>query len=489
MSDRPGTARNVLLMFLTQFASWAVTFVVMIYVPRYLGAAGLGKLTYVSNTVGLFGVLVTLGTGNVIIRSVSRDNSTAPSYLTNSYALCLPLAVIAGFMAYSFSFFGHYSPSTRVLLALAAISLFTGVFSGVNYNILQGLERFSKQNLVALVEKYFNSLLLLGLVFLKAKLWVLVLIGPVSNVVAAVYSSTYLRDVFAAAKPPHVKQIREMVNVGLPFLGFAIFRQLYGQTDPLIIRFVSTFQAVGWYAAAAKLIGATMIFPVSVSTVMLPVMSRQFQVDRQQFDASVFRFYKLMVLSSLPIALLTVAFARRFILLLHYGPSFANSIPVLQVGSIALVFFFVAMPFGSAVIATDKQVQLMQTAIIAAVIFIPTCFLASKLTGQYMGNAALGATVSDAIVEMVIITCYIRALPTGCVTSMYLKYALRCGLACAPMGALLWLGLKLRGLDLLVGLGAIVAYAAAAYMLGCIQQEDIQSVKNMISAKMGRTSS
>ena len=486
MSSRPGTARNVLLMFLTQFATWAVTFVVMIFVPRYLGAVGLGKLSYVSSTVGLFGVLVSLGTGTVMIRSVSRDHSSAPSYLINSYVMSVPLALLAGCLAYGVSCFRHNVPSTRVLIAVGALGLVTGVFSNTNYNVLQGLERFSKQNIASIADKYLNSLLLVGLVILKAKLWMLVLINPVCNVISFLFSATFLRDVFAAAKSPRLLEIRQMVIIGLPFLGFSIFRNLYGQTDPLIIAQVSSFQSVGWYSAAAKLLGTTMIIPSAVSTVMLPVMSRQFQNDKVQFNASIFRFYKLMALTGLPITLVTYALAGRMLQLLHYGPSFNNAIPVLQVGSITILLCFIAMPFGYGVISSDKQVQLMLTALLATVVFLPTCYFLCKLTTQMMGNAAIGAIISDGATELVIITCYIKSLPKGCVTMQFLVYGAKCIAASLPMVGILLLGKSHPAYDIVFAALALIVYAGAAWFLGCVQPEDIGSMKNMLSAKLSK---
>ena len=458
----------------------------MIYVPRYLGAAGLGKLSYVWSSISLFGVLVNLGTGTVLIRSVSRDHSSAPSYLINSYVMSVPLAVVAGCLAYSVTWIRHDPPVTRALVALGTLGLVTGVFSNTNYNVLQGLERFSKQNIASLADKYLNSLLLVGMVILKAKLWMLVLINPFCNAVSFAFSANFLRDVFSAVKPPKFSVIRQMVTFGLPFLGFSVFSTLYGKTDQLIIHFVSTDQAVGWYSAATRLIGATMVIPSVVSTVMLPMMSRQFYDDKDQFNISLFRFYRLMVLTSLPITVATYGLAGRILQVLHYGASFNNAVPVLQLGSITILLYFCAMPFGSAVVSVDKQQMLMLTSLMAAVIFLPTCYFLSKLTLLTMGNAAVGAIISDALTELAIITCYIKTLPKGSVTAEFAKYGAKCLVAALPMVGCLWLGMSHKRYDIVCTVLGMGVYAAAVWFFGCIQSEDMSSIKNMISVKFGK---
>ena len=82
-------ARGVAATFATQIISWILTFAVMLYVPRYLGAAGLGKLATAISFVTVFGVIVPLGTSNVLIRDIARDRNRTGELLLSALILRL----------------------------------------------------------------------------------------------------------------------------------------------------------------------------------------------------------------------------------------------------------------------------------------------------------------------------------------------------------------------------------------------------------------
>src|SRR5262249_7776364 len=84
-------ARNVLVPLATQPRSWAVTFVVTLSLPRYVGDTGLGKLAFATSFVAIFGVLVPLGTSNVLVKEVARDRDRAGELLAAAFLLRFPL--------------------------------------------------------------------------------------------------------------------------------------------------------------------------------------------------------------------------------------------------------------------------------------------------------------------------------------------------------------------------------------------------------------
>ena len=67
MSRSRRLVRNILVSLGTQLISWSLTFAVLLYLPRYVGDAGLGKLSFAAAFVSVFGVLVPLGTSQVLI--------------------------------------------------------------------------------------------------------------------------------------------------------------------------------------------------------------------------------------------------------------------------------------------------------------------------------------------------------------------------------------------------------------------------------------
>jgi O-antigen/teichoic acid export membrane protein len=70
--------RNLTWLFLSQAATWVMTLVVMLVVPRLLGAENLGTYTYAAAYVGFFTLAAGLGTSTLMTREVARDYSIVP---------------------------------------------------------------------------------------------------------------------------------------------------------------------------------------------------------------------------------------------------------------------------------------------------------------------------------------------------------------------------------------------------------------------------
>ena len=68
-------ARNIVATLATQLISWGLTFAVTLYLPRYVGDAGLGKLAFAASFMAIFGVIVPLGTGTLLVKEIARDRS------------------------------------------------------------------------------------------------------------------------------------------------------------------------------------------------------------------------------------------------------------------------------------------------------------------------------------------------------------------------------------------------------------------------------
>ena len=73
--------------------SWVLTFIVTLYLPRYIGAAGLGKLAFATSFVAIFGVLVPLGTRDVRLRRSPATASRTGELLLAAWAMRILLGL------------------------------------------------------------------------------------------------------------------------------------------------------------------------------------------------------------------------------------------------------------------------------------------------------------------------------------------------------------------------------------------------------------
>lgn len=491
MSRSHRTIRNVLVTLGSQLLSWAMTFAVNLLLPRYTGAANLGILNFSLSFVGIFGVAVSLGTSTVLIKEVARNPERSSELLLTALVLRIPFSLLLCAIAVLTAWAVGWSPLVVKIVFIYGIGMTIVTISDIFYSILMGQERMTRQSAVALIEKALYSGGTIFAVGRKATLPVFAIIPQLSGLVSIFFGYSALRSLhlrFTRASMPSMAAIRALALAGLPFLGWDIFRTLYGQTDPIILKIVGGDEVVGWYSVAFKLMSTTLFFPNAIVMAILPVMSSLYTNgnDTREFKRLAQQILWLVVLTGTPIALILIVLSQPIIALLYKVSVFNGAIPALQVGGVGVLLYYVGSAIGTAVVAADGQAKMFRSSIAATCIAIPACFLGSWITQRLSGNGSIGAMWSDLAVELFMIVCYIRMLPAGTyaepgVMGRYLRLA---G-AATPMAVVLLLGVRAHWGGVWIAIPAALLYVICCFLLRCIDRESISLLKGAVSKKAG----
>ena len=232
MSRSRQVARNVLVTLATQLISWGLTFAVMLFLPRYVGDAGLGSLAFAASFVAVIGAFVPLGTSTVLIKEIARDHARVADLLPAAVLLRVPLGLLATGLAIAAVSALGYSPLTRLLVTVASLGLIVVAVNDALGSALQGLENFSRQSAAFLLEKFLSSGLTIFLVLVHAPLWELAAVGLFTGTVSLVVRAASFSRLWPALRLPAPATLRFLVTAGMPFLGYGLFNSLYGQTEP-----------------------------------------------------------------------------------------------------------------------------------------------------------------------------------------------------------------------------------------------------------------
>ena len=486
MSRSRLAARNVLVTLATQLVSWALTFAVTLYLPRYVGDVGLGKLTFAAAFVGIFGVFVPLGTSTVLVKEIARDRARTGELLLAALLLRLPLGLAMTALAIGVVSALGYSGLVRTLVIVASLGVVVGTLNDALSCALQGQENMTRQSLAVLVEKFLSSGLIIALVMARAPLWALAAVSIFTGAVSLLVNMTAFRALLPTLRWPSRATVRFVAVAGLPFMGWAVFRSLYSQIDPVILGLVADDATVGWYAAASRLVGTCLFLPAALTSALLPTLARLYGDDEAKFRHLARRMLGLVMLCGVPVALLLALLPDRLILLMHYPRSFEHSVPVLRVGGVNVLFYYAAMVLGTTVIACDRQGKMVSVSIAATVLSVPACLLGALLTKHLCGNGAIGAMTSDAAVEALLIIAYARMLPAQTLRAESLAFVGRCFAAALPMAAVFALG-ALHNAGVWIVLPCVTVYALMCRLLRCVSAEDIRLLRDTLSRRNGKT--
>ena len=475
-------ARNVVATLATQLISWGLTFAVTLYLPRYVGDVGLGKLAFAASFVAVFGVIVPLGTSTLLVKEIARDRSRTGELLLAALALRLPLGLLVAGLAVGLASLLGYPPLTRVLVTMAALGMLAGTINDAFGAALQGQENLTRQSVGVLVNKFLGSALTILLIFRHAPLWTLAAIGIWTGLASLVVNASAFRPLLPTLHLPSQKTIRHVAVAGLPFMGWIVFQTLYGQTDPIVLSLVTNDKTVGWYAAAFRLIGTTLFLPTALATALMPTLSRLYREDSDGFKRLARRLLSMVMLCGVPISLVLLLLPDRLITLLHYPAGFVHSVPVLRVGSAGVLLWFAGNALGTTIFAADGQARMFRTSVIASLLGIPLCAAGSWLASRFLHNGAIGAIGSDVLLEMYLVWSYLRLLPAGTLGGESVQTIGRCVVAALPMAGLLAF-LSAHGWGLWSLPPCVAVYVGMCVALGCLRVQDLTMARQAFARK------
>ncbi|WP_395090552.1 flippase [Armatimonas sp.] len=471
--------KNVVGTLLTQLLTFGMAFLVNLYLPRYLGPSGTGKVGIIASWVMILGVFVTLGTSQVIVKEVARDRSKAGPLLAAGLTLRLLMGLLTIPVAYVVSWSLGYSHEMRTLLLVSVPGMVVFVLNDVFMTIYQGREELGRFNRATLLDKFAYGIAVFLLVTFKAPLWAIAGVAVLSGLLTFSYYAVGLRDLLKTLPLPRWEDLKALTVASLPFMGLLIFRTLYGQTDPIVLGAVATEQEAGWYKVAFQLVGSAMFFPMALIFALLPTLSRlHHQNDRAGFASLAQKALEVTLLVGLPISGAAIFLSEPIIRLL-YGPSFAGAAPVLAVGGFGMLLYFITAVLGLLVMAMDRQVVQTRSSVIACLFGIPLCILFSWGGHRLWGNAALGAILSDVIVEVYLGIIYWRTLPRDLFDHKLVTRLVRYGLAAIPM--LMGLSLSMgSSLGLWGAIPCAVVYLAGCVLLRCWSPAELKALGGML---------
>ena len=482
-------ARNVGTTLIAQLLSWAVTLVVTVYVPRYLGPSGMGKLAYAGSYAATFAIVMGVVNGTVLVREIARDHSRLSELVSNAILLRIPLGVIVCVAGVWFAHvFAGPMKYTHELQELFWIGLAICVFATANdilSSALRGLEEIPRQNAAQFTEKVVGSVAMLYLVWRREPLVYIMATGFVSSAASFVIYASGIKPYFKGFVRPRWESSKWLVVASLPFVSTYLFTNVYGQCDPLLLGRMSDMTNLGWYALAKRLGGTTLFVPVALSSAMLPTLSRLYHEDKQLFDNVVRRFIGYMFLLVVPFASVLIFAPGPLLRLMHMPSSFNGAIPVVMILGFSIILWYLTQAAAMALVASDCQKVLSRATAIAAAMTIPCCVACIWFAQRKFGNGAVGAIVSDTAVELYLAYVYLRALPSGCVSGKQAGVLLKGAIAAIPMVVPLYLVHSSSRWAVLVALPGLIMFLPICYLLRCLGREDIDLVKTALGRKMG----
>lgn len=493
----------------SQLVTWALSWALLVLLPRYLGDAGFGKLFFALTYGGLFGTLVNLGVNTFLVREVAvlRPDAALPpqenarrhaglrDLLGNVLALKLALAVLVYALQSALIFCLPYDAVTRQAVLIVGLGTCLGAVAQTLSGAFQGLEDMLLPNLAQIAEKTVVTggcaLLLWKGAGLAPVCWAHTASAAVSFLL--LLASLQRRTPFRLAW--HFPQLRRIFAGGLPFLVWVVFSEIYLRLGAILLSLMTSDAVVGWYGAATRVYTTLLFVPNILVSSVFPAMMRlgagadgaDGAADDPAFARASERLMNLLLFVAIPVSAGTIAVADPLVRLLYGTDAFAHAAQNLYVLGASILLVCIDVVLGTVLIARGFEKAWAAMAVAAAFINPLLNMIAIPLATRLWGNGGVGAAVATLLTEAFMLAGALRLMPPGIFTRRNLAVGAKGLLLGAAMVVLLraW---GTQNLVLLIAAGGAF-YLPLALLLGVLPREDLAHILHALRHGGGKGSS
>ena len=372
----------------------AAMFLFHVIAGRLLGVEDYGKLSFALTLALVLSPLLDPGIYYLSIREIARDNAAAQRLL--AHGLTWRLVCGFGYLALVLLVASQIRDSVDTLTAVVLVAIgqiFLAAKDGIRAALL-GLERFGS-DAISLVIDRFGVLTVCGTVLAFG--------GGLEDVCWA-YLIVRLADFLAAIAlvAPRVSIslgrdfsfLVSMLRAAFPIGAFYITLNVYSYVDVIMLATMRGNQEVGWYSAAYRLYEGPVLVPTIVGTVFMPLLSRLWVENRQQFVVRLRHGILLVVAAAIAVSVVGIAVSQ-WVIVISFGTEFGESAIALRILLLGAVFVFTINFLQTALISIDRQKIVL---IVAVTGLVANVLLNVFLIPAYGFLGASAATVAAEII-------------------------------------------------------------------------------------------
>ena len=394
---------SILWLVSEKLLSLFLSFFITLAIARHLLPETFGKLNYLLAMVTLVGPLMAVGLNSIISREVLKRPSDNDLIMGSAATLRLLASVIVIPSVIGIAYF-YLEPADHSLFAFLIMCSFFNVLLVVDYWLQAHVANRYGALLRLATLLIFSAARLLAITF-DAGLSTFVYLAGLEIVCLSLFYAVTYENLTGGTKKLRIsweESVRLLKDSRwLIFSGIAAV--IYLKVDQVMLGLMIDDQAVGIYAAAAKLSEVWYFFPAAIVVSFFPQLINKKQNDMSGYRLDLQKINDLLYCCGILTAVFVSLSASWFLPLL-FGNAYSEAIPVLVVHVWAGVFVFMRTLLSKWLI-TENQLKLsMVSQVLGALINVVLNMHLIPLYGPL--GAAYATVISHAVSGYVVLFCH-----------------------------------------------------------------------------------
>ena len=447
---------------------------------RILGPEGAGKYGFAVVVFVFLEILTNFGLNTLLTRDVSRDHTQTNRYLSNTAILRLIILLVITPVVLLFllawrRLFALADDTTATILLLT-LSLIPGSISAALTSVFLAFEKMEYPAAITTVTTIIRVSLGVVVLLMGFGIIGLAAVAIVTNIVTALILLCLLvRLVLRPRLEFDARFSREMVGTSYPFMINHLLANLFWRVDVTLLQPMKGDTVVGWYTTAYRFLDALNIIPSTFTVAIFPLMSRYAREAREALVRTYITSLKVLIIVSLPVALLTTFYADLIILIVGGQAYLPHAAIALRLVIWSIPFGFINSITQYLLIAIDKQRFLTGAFVVGASFnLVANLLLIPKFSYQ-------AAAVTTILSEIVLLLPFYYGVRKHLSPIPWVGLAWRPLLSTLFTGLLVWIMRDLTFL-LLIPL-ALATYVGLLVVTGAFSPEDVALMKSLLPAR------
>ena len=400
--------KNFLYNVLYQILLVILPLVTAPYISRTLGATAVGVYSYTYSVAYYFLLIAMLGIGNHGNRSIAAvrdDRKKLNKTFSSIYSLQVITFSIA-ILAYAI-YLVLFVKDNRLIVLLQLIYVTSGLFD--IGSLFFGLEQFKLTVARNTLIKISTVVLMFVFVHKPSDLWKYTLIMSAGTLFSQAYLWLYVKK-YVSFEKCSVKEITSNIKpvliLFIPVLAYSIYKVM----DKIMLGNMSSYDQVGFYNNAEKIINIPMGIITALGTVMLPRMSNIVaNGDKKRVDDYIRISAKLVTLLSSAIAFGLMGVSS-VLAPVFFGDEFIACGEIIRLLSVTVFFIAWANVIRTQYLIPNKRDSIYLTSTMVGAIL--NLIINWMLIPKYQANgAAFGTIVAEFSVMLVQMVAVKNELP------------------------------------------------------------------------------
>ncbi|MCS7200554.1 MAG: flippase [Patescibacteria group bacterium] len=346
--------KNAFWLYLSEGISKGLRILVFILISRMLGPEKLGLFEYLYSFVGFFFIFADMGISYIFIRDY-QQREEKQKYFSNAFSLKVILSIFFSLMA----ILGYpLAKKSDNFLAYMLIVIFY---------LLANIENMLEAYFLAIqkVEKKLVFLTINSIVFFAIITYGLLIYPSILVVIVGYLGGTLFGLIVAYVLFLLEKREKLTVDFSLTHYyfknGFALalfgtLTYIFFATDKIILAYFRSFEDIGHYSIASRVINATLFLTSLFGTSLYPYLAQK-AVSQDNRDKIFKIFYKLLLISLVSgfVFSFVIYLLSPYIVPFIFGKDFLPSVPLIKLLSWILIFVFPTVLLDFTLISYHRQ--------------------------------------------------------------------------------------------------------------------------------------